>query len=379
MNNNILIFYGSYGGGHLSAAKSITNYINKNYLNCNVTMVDCIEYINKYINKVSTSAYKEMAKKAPWAWKKFYQDSRSGALAKISTASNKAMSHKLFDLISKVEPDLIISTHPFSSQMCGYLKQKGKINMPIATILTDYKIHEQWLEFSEYMDYFFVSNEKMKDDMITKGLNKEKIFVTGIPVSERFLYNYNRIDICKEFDLNPENDVILFFAGGEFGLGRNTTILMLKALIRLFSKLQVVAISGKNSKMNTKFKKIVADTESTNRVKILEFTDKIPELMSIAKFVITKPGGLTITESFASHLPILIINPIPGQEEENAEFVEEKGAGIWIRKNSNIARHLKTLYRNPEILIKMKEKSKELAKPNSTEEICKILNFTSPF
>ena len=373
MSKNILIFYGSYGGGHLSAAKSIKAYIENNYSDYKVNMIDCIEYINKYVNKVSTNAYKELAKKAPWAWKLVYKDSKNGALAKISTVSNKTMAHKLLGLISELNPDIIISTHPFSSHMCGYLKKKKKINIPVATVLTDYKIHEQWLEFSEYLEYFFVSNEQMKQDMIKKKIDESKIFITGIPVSEKFLLNYDRKKICEEFELNPENEVVLFFAGGEFGLGRKTTILMLKALIRLFSKLQVVAISGRNQKMNNKFKELVKATESEERIKIIEFTSKIPELMSISKFVITKPGGLTLTESLVSQLPILIINPIPGQEEENAEFLEQNGAGVWIRENSNIARHLKTLYRQPEILQNMKKKAEELAKPNSTADICRIL------
>jgi processive 1,2-diacylglycerol beta-glucosyltransferase len=358
----ILIFYGSYGGGHLSAAKSIKNCLESNYSDIQIEMVDCIEYINKYVNKVTTGAYKELAKKAPWAWKRLYKDSKDGALAKLSTTSNKVMAHKLNTYIKEFEPDLIISTHPFSSQMCGYLKEKGKISCKVATILTDYQIHEQWLEFSQYQDFFFVSNDKMKSDMIEKGIDDNKIFVTGIPVSERFTENYNRNEVCKEFNLNPENEVVLFFAGGEFGLGRNTTIIMLKALIRLFSKLQVIAISGRNQKMNQKFKSLVEQTESAERVKIIEFTNKVPE-----------PGGLTITEALTSHLPILIINPIPGQEEENASFIEDHGAGIWIKKHDNIARHLKNLYRNPELLVNMKEKSIELAKPDSTENICKIL------
>ena len=373
MAKNILIFYGSYGGGHLSAAKSIKAFIENNYSDCKVNMIDCIEYINKYVNKVSTSAYKELAKKAPWAWKLVYKDSKNGALAKISTASNKTMAYKLFGLISELNPDIIISTHPFSSQMCGYLKKKKKIDIPVATILTDYQIHEQWLEFSEHLEYFFVSNEQMKQDMIQKGIDSSKVFVTGIPVSEKFLQKYNRKKICKDLNLNPENEVILFFAGGEFGLGRKTTILMLKALIRLFSKLQVVAISGKNKKMNNKFKELVKATESDDRIKIIEFTSKIPEIMSISKFVITKPGGLTVTESLVANLPILIINPIPGQEEENAQFLEKNGVGIWIKENSNIARHLKNLYRHPETLRDMKKKEEELAKPNSTSDICKIL------
>lgn len=369
----ILIFYGSYGGGHLSAAKSIRSYIEINHPNIQIEMIDCIEYINKYVNKVTTGAYKEFAKKAPWAWKHLYYDSKNGPLAKISTTSNKVMAYKLNLFIQKYSPDLIISTHPFSSQMCGYLRKKGKINCKLATILTDFQIHEQWLEFSEYQDYFFVSNEQMKKDMITKNIDNSKIYVTGIPVSDRFLKIYNRKEVCDMFDLNPENDIVLFFAGGEFGLGRNTTIIMLKALIRLFSKLQVIAISGKNKKMNDKFQELVTKAECEHRIKILKYTDKVPELMSVSKFVITKPGGLTITESLTSHLPIIIINPIPGQEEENASFIENNGAGIWIKQNENIARYLKNLYRNPDLLINMKKSAELLAKPNSTENIVKTL------
>lgn len=316
----ILIFYGSYGGGHLSAAKSIRSYLEENYPDIKVDMVDCIEYINKYVNKVTTGAYKEMAKKAPWAWKQLYKDSKDGALAKISTTSNMVMAHKLNVYIEEFAPDLIISTHPFSTQMCGFLKKKNKLHCKLATILTDFQIHEQWLEFSEFQDYFFVSNEQMRTDMVNSGVNGTKVYVTGIPVSERFLVNYDREKVCEEFNLNPNNEVVLFFAGGEFGLGRNTTILMLKALIRLFSKLQVVAISGRNPKMNDKFKSLVKATESENRIKIVEFTNKVPELMSISKFVITKPGGLTITEALTSNLPILIMNPIPRSRRRKCRF-----------------------------------------------------------
>ena len=160
---------------------------------------------------------------------------------------------------------------------------------------------------------------------------------------------------------------------GEFGLGNKTTIMVFKALIRLFKKLQVVAISGKNEKMKKKLKKLVESTESSDRVKVLEYTNKVPELMSISSYVITKPGGLTSTESLCSHLPMVIINPIPGQEEENAEFLVNSGVAIWIKKNDNIARALKMLYRNPEKLVSMKESAIALAKPDSTGDICRIL------
>ena len=169
------------------------------------------------------------------------------------------------------------------------------------------------------------------------------------------------------------NKLCYFSPGGEFGLGNKATVMVLKALIRLFSKLQVVAISGKNQKMKEKFEDLIKNTDSEDRIKVLEFTNKVPELMSVSEFIITKPGGLTSTESLAAHLPIIIINPIPGQEEENAEFLVEKGAAIWIKKNDNVARVLKNLYRDPQKLALMKENAISLARPNSTKTICKVL------
>lgn len=370
----VLILYGAYGGGHLSAAKSISKHLETMYKDeVSVTIVDCIEYINKYVNKVSTEAYKELAKKAPWVWKHVYKSARHGPVSHISTTTNKLMSFKLLDLIKTENPDLIVSTHPFSTQMCAMLKDKEKIDCKLATILTDYHIHDQWLVLSKYNDYFFVSNEQMKTAMIAEGILDEKIYVTGIPISDRFSQPFDKKEIYDYFKLSPDKKTVLFFAGGEFGLGRNTTVMVLKALIRLFKDLQIVAISGKNKKMNKKFQELIELTNSSDRVKMFEYTNKVPELMNISSAVITKAGGLTITECLASNLPIIIINPIPGQEEENAEFLEQNDLAVWIKKGDSIARTLKNLSRNQEKLQTMIDNSKKFSKPKATEEICKIL------
>ena len=185
----IIIFYASYGGGHLSAAKSIETYFKNNYQNIDIKLIDCMKYINKTIEKISTAAYREMAKKVPWAWGKIYSDSQKGPLAHISSRANAIMAVKLLKLLKQENPDLIISTHPFGSQMCGYLKRKGKINSEIATILTDFKSHDQWLVENNYINYFFVSNNNMKYELMNRNIPEQKIFVTGIPVSEKFLKN----------------------------------------------------------------------------------------------------------------------------------------------------------------------------------------------
>jgi len=373
MKKKILIFYGAYGGGHLSAAKAIKNYLDNHYEDCETLMIDCVEYINKYINKLSTTAYKEMAKKAPWMWKRIYSNSDHGALAKITTTSNKLMARKLNNILQEFEPDLVISTHPFSNQMCTDLKKKNKISCKIATVLTDMAPHSQWLVDSEYIDYYFVANQEMKVALSDSGIADFKIFVTGIPLSDRFGKVFDNEKTYRNFNLDPNKTTVLFFAGGEFGLGRKRTHLVFRALIRLFKNFQIIAISGKNKKMNEKFHSLVDLYGVSDRVRILDYTDKVPELMSISNIFFTQPGGLTTSESLVSNLPIVIINPIPGQEEENAEFLVRNGVAVWIKKEDNIARVLKNLYRHPEKIDEMRNNIPNLAKPDSTKNICDIL------
>ena len=129
----------------------------------------------------------------------------------------------------------------------------------------------------------------------------------------------------------------------------------------------------KNPKMKESFLEIVKKYEREDNIKVIEFTNKVPELMSIADLVVTKPGGLTTSESLASKLPMIIINPIPGQEEENAEFLENKGIAVWIKKHDDPEIIFRDLFENPEKLAQMKENTKLLAQKNSTENICKIL------
>ena len=371
--NKILIFYGSYGGGHLSAARNIKDFIENNYSDCEVLLVDCIEYINKLLNKVTTKAYTDFSRNARWIWKQIYYGSENGSLSKISNSINKVMAIKLNKLIQEFKPDLIISTHPFSSQMCAILKKKQKINCHLATVMTDYAPHSQWLVAHEFVDYYFVAHEGMREDLIKRGVDSKKIFATGIPLSNRFLLSYDKEKILSEYNLSIDKKTILFFAGGEFGFGKDKTFNMLKSIIDNFPYLQVIAIAGRNVKIKERFDELVAKTNSENSVKILSYTNQVPELMSVADLVITKPGGLTTTESLASGLPLIVIDPLPGQEEENAKFVEEHGAGIWIRKNDDIKKILLNIFSDTYKLQNMKINARLIAKKNSTKDICKTL------
>lgn len=368
----ILILYATYGGGHLSAAKSVKQYLDEHYSNVQTEMVDCIEYINKSLNKVTTGAYKEMAKKAPWAWKRIYQHSEKGTLSKISITTNKFMALKLMKLFNELTPDLVVSTHPFATQMTGYLKKKKKIDCKLATLMTDFMPHEQWLVRNEFSDFFFVSNFNMKNLLIKEKINKDKIFVTGIPVSTRFQQEFDKPAIYKDFGLDPNKKTILFFAGGGFGLGAESTVNILKSFLNLKNELQIVAISGKNPKMKKRFDEL-QEEYGDNILKVFEYTDKVPELMNISTLVVTKPGGLTTSECLVCGLPMIIINPIPGQEEQNAEFLESAGIAIWLKKHDDAKKVINNLLHSPIRLTEMKENAKVVARRNSTQRICNIL------
>ncbi len=369
----ILIFYASYGGGHLHAAQSIHDYIDANYNNMDIELIDCMKYVNKTIEKITTTAYQEMAKKAPWAWGRIYSDSQKGPLAHISSRSNKIMAIKLLKLLREKKPDLIISTHPFGSQMCSYLKRKGKIFAKIATIMTDFAPHDQWLVGNDFTDYYFVAHDKMKQYLVSKNIPESKIFATGIPISNKFSQKYDKHILLKNFELSEHKKTILFFGGGEFGLGKTKTLQIFENFVTSNHNIQMIAISGKNPKMQEGFKEIVEKYNKSSDIKILSYTDQVPELMYISDLVVTKPGGLTTSESLASHLPMVIINPIPGQEEENAEFLENKGIAIWIRKSDDSKNIIENLLSNNDKLQSMKENTYILAKPLSTQSICKIL------
>ena len=213
----------------------------------------------------------------------------------------------------------------------------------------------------------------MKQYLISKNIPESKVFSTGIPISSRFLKEYNKKEILDELGLEENKKTILFFAGGEFGLGKTRTVQIFEDLVKNFDNIQVIAIAGKNEKMKANFENIVKENEKEKHVKVLEYTNMVPELMSISDLVVSKPGGLTTSESLASGLPMIIINPIPGQEEENAEFLEKNGTGIWIKKHDSIYEIFNNLFSNPEKLDNMKNNTKILAKKHSTEDICKII------
>lgn len=371
----IMIAYCQYGGGHLSAAKNIKEYIEQNYPDTEILLFDFMKYISKIVDKVCGSTYSKIITNIPWLWGKIYYHTQEPVFEKIISLSNKVFAYKLLKLIKDFKPDVIISTHFFVGHMCSMLKKKGKLTCNLANVITDYGVdpYNEWISGHKFIDYIFVPHSEMKSKLIEKGVLPEKLFATGIPISNRFLCKFNKKEILESLNFSEDKKTILFFGGGEQGLGKSKTIFILEVLASKYKDIQIIAVAGKNENLKNTFDKIVSDNHREADIKVLGFTDKVPEFMHISDIVITKPGGLTSTESLVSNLPLIAINPIPGQETDNAEFLEKKGAAIWLKDEKDFIYVLNTLLRNDIHLQKMKENIEEIRKPDSTQNICKII------
>ena len=372
---NILLFYASYGSGHLSAATAIEQYIRENYPDAKTLKIDCVEYINKSINKISTSAYKSIILKTPVLWGQVYKLLKNDTILDITQFSNRFMAKKIFTLFEDFEPDLVISCHPLGGQITSFLKSHKKTNCKLATVMTDFASHKQWLIGKDYTDYFFVSNIEMKTSLISEGIYPNKIYVSGIPISPNFYKNYDKENIYKSLNIEKNKKNIIFFGGGSLGLSSSSNIqAILTSLLQATDEsYQIIIISGKNQKLYNDFQKTINNTYHKSQIRLIDFTTELPELLPITSFVITKPGGLTITECISTNVPIILINPIPGQEKENAQYIADNKMGIWIKNNKPTSEYFQEIFNDTKLIEEIKENQKKYSHINSTKNICDIL------
>ena len=372
---NILLFYASYGSGHLSAATAIEQYIKENYPDAKTLKIDCVEYINKSINKISTSAYKSIILKTPVLWGQVYKLLKNDTILDITQFSNRFMAKKIFTLFEDFEPDLVISCHPLGGQITSFLKSHKKTNCKLATVMTDFASHKQWLIGKDYTDYFFVSNIEMKTSLISEGIYPNKIYVSGIPISPNFYKNYDKENIYKSLNIAKNKKNIIFFGGGSLGLSSSSNIqAILTSLLQATDEShQIIIISGKNKKLYNDFQKKINNTYHKSQIKLIDFTTELPELLPITSFVITKPGGLTITECISTNVPIILINPIPGQEKENAQYIADNKMGIWIKASKPTSEYFQEIFNDTKLIEEIKENQKKYSHINSTKNICDIL------
>lgn len=238
----IMILYASVGGGHYKAADGIRNYILENYPDYNVEMVDALKYTNKLVDKIVINSYVNMARYSPKMWGEIYKFSeKQYSVANFSNMVQKLLSKKLFKLFKNEDPTIVISTHPFVTEMVAILKRNKKTNCKLCVIMTDYASHKFWEIKHQYVDMYFVANEEMKFSLIRNGICEKKINVTGIPIDPAFLRKYNRQEILNEFGLSEDKRTLIIFGGGEFGM--SNVKYFFKGVLELNEDIQIVAIA----------------------------------------------------------------------------------------------------------------------------------------
>lgn len=367
----VLILYAKVGNGHLKAAESVKEALKDLDDTIEIDYEDGLEYSSYITNKLIIKGYKSLAKSMPKLYGTIYTRSDKQELntvGEINKMVNKALTIRLKKMLRIRRPDVIISTHPFVSHMCSYLKKKNKTSAKIISVMTDYSIHNMWLEGNEYIDKLMVATDEMKNDCIREyNVPSEKIVVTGIPIAKRFTEKIDGEKVREELRLSKDKAILLFFAGGGLGLGKSEGIF--KELLDTPYDFELIAVTGKNEKQKRKFEKIAS--KSNKKIVVLGYTNHVPELMTISDFVITKPGGLTSTECLAMHKPMIIINPIPGQEEQNSIYFTNNGTAIRTYKNEPIAHVLDIVVNNKKRVEQMIEMCKMIGKPNSSEAVAK--------
>ena len=371
----IIIFYGSFGGGHLSAAKALKAVLENNY-NCYVELVDGLEYVAPILNKISVSFYNAISRNTQKLWGAFYNNAnKDNSVTDIVLRQTLRWYRiRLYRIIKQVDPDQIICTHPFPAIMCAHIARKGKIQVPISNILTDFVPHGLWYVLPEYLKYFFVPTEEMKKALMEKNIKDSQIHVTGIPINPVFSNKLSEKEIeetLEEFQIPKDKKNFIFFGGGEFGLSNNINIEIFKTLTKKLPEFHFVCISGKNPELYSMFEKAIQE-ENIENTTLIKYTTNISKLMKVSSGIFSKPGGLTTSEALSQGLPMFMINPLPGQEVANQNYIENIGAGILINKE-NLNMLIDRLKTDENYLSRLSENAKKFGKPNAADNICKII------
>lgn len=364
---DILFLSISAGGGHMKASEALKTHIEESYPESRIILLDSLRYINPIVDKLIIGSYINTLKKTPKIYGKLYDIAESGDnLTDVSQTVNRILSYKIKRLIREFVPDLVVCTHPFPLQMVTNLKKKAEIKSKIVTVVTDFTVHPFWLH--DVVDAYIVAHPIMKFEMIKKGIREDIIHPLGIPVSGKFLHYYNKSEIRKELDLQDVTTILIM--GGSLGFGDIKETF--QALLNIEKELQLILVAGKNQKLIKQVQKY--SSKSRKNVKIYGYTDKIPELMSASDFIISKPGGLTVSEALVKNLPLILISPIPGQEEKNARFLQNSGVAARIYPKQNVEEVLYQVMDNPLRIKHMKEMAKYLSRPHACKDIANLFH-----
>ena len=366
---NILILTAATGGGHLRAARAVRSYVLENTDGSSVEVEDALKNIGAGVDKTICDGYRILATKAPALFGHFYRlSNRESSLSDIVWRFSSSHAKKLLPLIRSHRPDIIISTHPFVTEMVSYLKGEGLVTVPLICIMTDYGPHKAWI--ADHVDAYVVSNEDMVPKMEDMGVPNAKIYPFGIPVENVFFTKSDKETLQERFGLTPKLPVVLIMAGS-FGVSK--VLRIYRQISRSSAAFQIVVITGRNKRLYSIFQKKI--TESPKKTKLVFFTNEVENYMRAADLLVTKPGGLTVSEALACNIPMAVFDAIPGQEEDNADFLISHHMAVKLGENDGGGDVVGSLLKDSAELNGMRSSCEGFDKSHSAANILSLINI----
>lgn len=362
----VLIATVTAGAGHVQAAHALEEAWRKLRPADSVDNIDVLKYTPELYEKLYSRGYVKLVDTAPelyaLAFRKTDDPERVRRFSPLRRLAGRLAAAPFVDKVRELAPDLILTTHFMPPEILGRSKEKGRLRAPIVSVVTDFEAHALWLEDS--VDLYCVAFPETKDRLVARGVPEGAIEATGIPVAARFGSPPSKAQARKSLSLATRHPVLLVLGGG-FGMGPLERIAA--ELDRVAKPVSAVVVCGKNEELRAS----VADRRFKHPTTVLGFADNMHELMAACDLVVTKPGGLTSSEALAVGRPLLIANPIPGQEEANSDFMLERGAAAKLSRIEDLPSKLDRLL-GSKALDAMAASAKALGRPDAARRVCEL-------
>ncbi|AJY77925.1 hypothetical protein VN24_21780 [Paenibacillus beijingensis] len=316
----IIILYASYGDGHLQVAKALKRRLE--LTGCRqVQMIDLMAAAHPVLDALTKFTYLKCSVFFPSLYGWSYQLSNKPGMAGWLTSRLHSLCIRAMRQIVKREmPDAVIQTYPMLAM--SELRGRSGAAVPTFTVVTDFVYHGNWIH--PETDRYFVATSDLKAAMVQGGVRSERIEVTGIPIRDSFKYRVPNESIYARYNLQPSRSYVLIMAGA-YGVFTN-----IKKMVHQLSAIEgteLLLVCGRNE---TLLRRMQTDCAPLPNVRVFGYVEQIQELMSVASCIVTKAGGVTLSESLAMLLPVIIYRPVPGQEKGNADYLRQEGSALIV-------------------------------------------------
>lgn len=351
---NILILTGKFGMGHFSAAQSIKDQLSKECPNINTYIEDFFEYSLDNLSKPLYKGFSLLVSRASFFYNAYYNITQNLEHIDIDILF-PIFSIKFEELLNKYSPEAIIVTHPFCGQIVSQYKSLNNIQIPLITCITDMSSHIEWL--SPETNCYLVGSNDVSKKLQEKGIDVAKIHVTGIPVKSEFK------DLSSK--TNTQKKHLLIMGGG---LGLIPTEKTFFRELERIKDLEVTIIVGNNKKLYNKL------VDKYTNIEVVGYVNDVYRYMANSDLLLTKPGGITISEAIFSELPLIIWAPFLQQEINNAQFLISSGLGVEVKNNyKDCLNEIKRLLSDPNSLLEMKNKMSKMKENFTSSSLSEII------